>query len=636
MSTELAPDPVAEIERLERENAALDVQVKLLVRTEQRLCRARAEHERELARIRALGELSLAVTGAEEPAPILERAVELLRATFDVDTVLAVCVLRGADGNPSEQRVVATGVPAERAALSVDLVERIRGFASSARGTAYAGASLSLPACPQALAVLGAALLPEAETLLASVPLAAVGGRAAGVVMAARGARRASFHRETLSAEHEPFLALLGLHLERALESCALTRDLRVRGEQLAASLTHLERAQEELLQAQKLQAIGQLAGGVAHEFNNILTVILGHAELAQNRVSPERPEAADLQQVISAGRRAATVTQQLLAFGRKQRLRREPIDLNELASAMASMVGRSLGEGIELGLSLHVGLAPAFGDRGQLEQAVLNLVVNARDALPRGGRVRIQTRPAHAADVELCGEDFDPPDHVVLEVADDGIGMDAATRARIFEPFFTTKGLAKGSGLGLAMVYGYLKQSQGFVGVASEPGRGTTLALVLPSANKRPAAAATADGVSGQRPPSATILLVEDEDAIRRLASRLLESAGWRVVEAATGDAAVTAFERAGGRIDLLIADVAVPRMNGIDLAIELRRKLPALPVVLISGYASEQLDGLREGLAACRVLQKPFAGQVLVATVRELLATASRSPDAQPMAPS
>ncbi len=628
MPTELVSDPIAELQRLERENAALDEQVKLLVRTEQRLFRTERERERELARIRALSELSLVSVGTDGPSTILERAAELVRASFDVDTVLAVCLLRAAEAGNHEQLVTA-GLPQGHASPSSAVLDRVRRLISCSGGTPCVGARLSAAPGAEALAEISTALCAADQRVVACVPLTAVAGRVAGIVIGTRGERRAAFHRETLTAAHEPFLALLRLHLERALESCVLMQDLRQRTAELAASLAHLERAQQELLQAQKLQAIGQLAGGVAHEFNNILTVILGHAELAQNRIAPDRPEAADLQQVIAAGARAASVTQQLLAFGRKQRLRREAIDLNQLASAMASMVGRLLGEGIELSLHLHVGLEPAFGDRGQLEQAVLNLVVNARDALPRGGHVRIHTRPATVTDVELCAEHFDPADHVVLAVADDGVGMDAATRARIFEPFFTTKGLARGSGLGLAMVYGFVKQSNGFIGVVSELSGGSTFTLVLPTANVRPAAAqARSPGARANPEPGATILLVEDEDAIRRLAARLLTSAGFRVVEAATGEAALAAFENASGAIDVLVADVAVPRMNGIDLARELRCRAAALPVVWISGYAPEHLDSVRGTLAPCRVLQKPYQGQALVRAVRELLEAARALP--------
>ncbi|MBK7973641.1 MAG: response regulator [Deltaproteobacteria bacterium] len=622
--------PLAELERLRRENATLDEQVKLLVRMEQRFHRARTEHERELARIRTLGDLSLACIGVEDPATILECAVEVMRATFDVDAALAICVgddeRRPNDGAPW----VACAPPGawEASEAGVDAARRAaeRAFDASIASPAATG-----EAGRAAHAALAAALGLEPAALVACMPLASPSGRFRGALVARRGERRAAFHRERLDPKHEPFLMLMRAHLERALESCTLTRDLRERGRELAAanadlaaSLEELRRAQE-LLQSQKLQAIGQLAGGVAHDFNNLLTVILGHAEFARMRIPAGSPARDDVVQVIEAGNRAATITQQLLAFGRKQRLTKEVVDLNELASATGRMLARLIGERIQLKLVFQPDVASAYCDRGQLEQAVLNLVVNARDAMPNGGEIRIVTRAATATDVERCGEEFDPTRYVVLAVEDDGVGMPAEVRAHVFEPFFTTKGLASGAGLGLAMVYGYVKQSQGYVSVESEVGRGSTFTLVLPTERpgegrvaprSNPAPAAVGDG--------STILVVEDDPTLRMVAVRAIGEAGWTVIEAESADAALTAVEKHGGVVDLLVADVVLPRADGVELANRLRKRWPALPVLLISGYPPERLEARRALAGEHRLLAKPFTCDQLVAEAQALLAEA------------
>ena len=624
MTSDTPISPQAELERLRRENATLDEQVKLLVRMEQRYHRARTEHERELARIRTLGELSLACIGVEDPATILERAVELVRATFDVDAVLAICAGDERHLHDDREPWVACAPPTAWPVSAAGV--------ATVRHAASRELAASIGAPDSTHAELAAALDVEPAALVAWMPLASASGRFRGALLARRAERRAAFHREQLDPKHEPFLNLLRAHLERALESCILTRDLRERGRELAAtnaelaaSLDELEHAQEELLQSQKLQAIGQLAGGVAHDFNNLLTVILGHAEFARMRIPAGSPARDDVLQVIEAGNRAAVITQQLLAFGRKQRLTKEIVDLNELASATGRMLGRLLGEVVELRLVLHPNVPNAYCDRGQLEQAVLNLVVNARDAMPGGGQIQIVTRPATAADVERCGEDFDPRRFTVLAVEDDGVGMTDEVRARVFEPFFTTKGPASGAGLGLAMVYGYVKQSQGFVTVESEVGKGTTFTLVLPTerpSDDRPAPRrASPPPVVGD---GSTILVVEDDPTLRFVVGRALGEAGWNVIEAESVAEALAAVEHHGREVGVLVADVVMPRADGVELALRLRERWPELPVLLISGYPPERVEARRALLGPHRLLAKPFTGEQVVAEVQALLAEA------------
>jgi two-component system cell cycle sensor histidine kinase/response regulator CckA len=384
--------------------------------------------------------------------------------------------------------------------------------------------------------------------------------------------------------------------------------------------LSERRQLEEQLQQAQKMEAVGRLAGGIAHDFNNFLAVINGYTRMILDRLESDSPLARDLETIERAGRRAAGLTRQLLAFSRRQFLEPRILSLNETLTNIRDMLARLIGEDIELVTELEPDLACVQADPGQIEQVIVNLAVNARDAMPEGGRLVIRSQNL-VWDQAVFGDQVrvDPGEYVQLSVIDTGVGMDEEIRLRLFEPFFTTKEKGKGTGLGLSTVYGIIRQSEGHITVESAPGQGSVFRILLPA---RPDQAPTMPRATRPQLDAAgteTILLVEDEDLVRDYARRALELFGYRVLEAAGGDEALEVFEREGGAIDLLLTDVVMPRLGGPDLARGLRLKNPDLKVVFMSGYDSRASRNLRQLGAA--FIAKPFSPQELCRKVREAL---------------
>jgi PAS domain S-box-containing protein len=381
-------------------------------------------------------------------------------------------------------------------------------------------------------------------------------------------------------------------------------------------------RLESQLLQSQKLESVGRLAGGVAHDFNNYLTVINGYCDLLLSRLAPDDPDRAGLVDARRAGERAATLTRQLLAFGRQQILSPSPVSLNQIVSSIETMLRCLAPENIDLATVLAPGLGAAMADTGQIEQVLMNLVTNARDAMPNGGTIRIET-----ANVDLdsaTGErhrDIAPGAYVTLAVTDTGVGMDERTRALIFEPFFTTKELGKGTGLGLAMVYGIVKQSGGAIAVRSEPGAGSAFTVYFPRVDAPAAQLPSTPVVERSRSGQGTVLLVEDQASVRGLIKRVLLSSGYHVMEAGSGPQALALPDSQVRSIDLLITDVVMPGMSGSELAKGLTARRKGLRVLFISGYAPSET--MREGILEPGVafLQKPFSPAQITATVDEIL---------------
>jgi PAS domain S-box-containing protein len=396
----------------------------------------------------------------------------------------------------------------------------------------------------------------------------------------------------------------------------------------IARDITDRRLLEERVMQSEKIESVGRLAGGIAHDFNNLLTAILGYTELLINSRRPDDAALPDLQEIQRAGSRAAALTQQLLAFSRKQVLMPKEVDLNAAVLGLEAMLTRLIREDITL--ECHVADTPAFVriDPNQIEQVILNLVLNARDAMPDGGRIRIDVARVRASEATLPIDYLNAPgEYVRLRVTDTGVGIPPEVRAHLFEPFFTTKELGKGTGLGLASVYGIVQQSSGHIDVESEERVGTTFTMHFPAI----AAAMPAERPAVEAPPrvvepsSETILLVEDEDAVRVIISAVLRRQGYQVLEASTPRGACDIFEQHGQEVDLLLTDVVMPEMNGPALAQRLVAVRPELRVLFISGYAdmAMPLDSDNPNIS---FLGKPFQASVLTGKVREILSRPRR----------
>ena len=389
----------------------------------------------------------------------------------------------------------------------------------------------------------------------------------------------------------------------------------------VARDITSRRQLEEQFSQAQKMEAVGRLAGGVAHDFNNLLTVINGYSAMALESLGEAAPLREEIGEIYRAGERAASLTRQLLAFSRRQALAPRILDLNGIVSDMDRMLRRVIGEDVSLSTTLEAGLGSIFADPGQIEQVILNLAVNARDAMPEGGRLVIETGNAILDDSYARQHNAVAPGrYIMLAVSDTGCGMDAETQAHIFEPFFTTKGEGQGTGLGLSMVLGIVQQSGGTIWVYSEPGKGTSFKIYFPLAGDRPAPA-------GQQMPeragsgNETILVVEDEEGVRNLIRTSLQRAGYRVLEAHDGNEALRLYESHAATIDLILTDVVMPQMNGRELAGRFAAMRPDVRLLFMSGYTAKAI--VQHGVLDPETpfLAKPFTPAMLTAKIRETL---------------
>ncbi|HET7216306.1 MAG TPA: PAS domain S-box protein, partial [Terriglobia bacterium] len=387
--------------------------------------------------------------------------------------------------------------------------------------------------------------------------------------------------------------------------------------------VTRRKQLEEQYRQAQKMEAVGRLAGGIAHDFNNLLTVINGYSQMVLEQLCPDHPMHPQIDKIQKAGERAASMTRQLLAFSRQQVLAPQVLNLDKVVAGIDKMLGRLIGEDIELVTACSPGLWHVKADPGQIDQVIMNLAVNARDAMPQGGRLTIET-----ANVTLGEGEFgwrpviEPGPYVMLAISDTGCGMTPEVKGRIFEPFFTTKECGKGTGLGLSTVYGIVKQSDGYIFADSEPGKGTTFRIYLP-----PVASAGENRVEKMEPSlraaggSETVLVVEDNEAVRSYVRSVLETQGYALLEAGDSKEAVQLTEKHAGPIHLLLADVVMPRMSGPELAALLRPQHPEAKVLYMSGYTDNAIvdHGMLD--PGTYFLQKPFVPETLLQKVREIL---------------
>ncbi len=394
----------------------------------------------------------------------------------------------------------------------------------------------------------------------------------------------------------------------------------------VAQDVTERQALEGQLRQAQKMEAIGRLAGGVAHDFNNLLMVIKGHTELLLNSLPPKEPVTRKIEQIDRSADRATALTRQLLAFSRMQVLQPRAMNLNSVVEDMSKLIPRLIGEDIELVVRTSADVGTIRADASQMEQIIMNLAVNSRDAMPQGGRFTIETSNVELDSVYRAAHPVvQPGKYVLLAVSDTGTGMDAETQAHIFEPFFTTKEQGKGTGLGLATVYGVVKQSGGFIWVYSELGNGTTFKIYLPRVDEPAASIPVIHIPASLARGTETVLLTEDEQDVREVAREFLESAGYTVLEAAGGDAALEISAAHSGAIDLLITDMVMPGMSGQELARKMRKLREGIRVIYMSGYSEHAAGEAAKCDGAAAVLTKPFSRSTLLRSVRDILPIAT-----------
>ncbi len=390
----------------------------------------------------------------------------------------------------------------------------------------------------------------------------------------------------------------------------------------VSRDITEYKRLQAQFVQAQKMEAIGVLAGGIAHDFNNLLTVIRGYTEMLMSELSPEDPNLLELDQIMKAGNQATSLISQLLAFSRKQILQPAILNLNETVADMIVMLRRLIGEDIKLETRIQPGLGLIKADSAQIQQIIMNLAVNARDAMPKGGMLMIETANVDLDEPCFMRHPFlNPGAYVMMAISDNGIGMDAETQAHIFEPFFTTKVHGKGTGLGLSTVYGIVKQSEGFILPYSEPGKGTTFKIYFPRVEGKAAVAAIEETAKLEHGGVGTILVVEDDPMVRALACRILSSRGYDILEAEDGLEALKIARNSSGHIDLVLTDAVMPGMSGKEMLSKIEEFRPGIKSLYISGYTDDAI--VHHGILDSGVafLQKPFTIGSLTRKVREII---------------
>ena len=441
-----------------------------------------------------------------------------------------------------------------------------------------------------------------------------------------------AFKRDGRWAGELPFVRKDGVH-GVADVIVAVQRDAQGRASSIISvsrDVTERKRLEAQLQQSQKMEAVGRLAGGIAHDFNNMLTAVKGYTEFLLEDLDQTDQRRTDVQEIAKAADRAASLTRQLLAFSRKQVLQPRPLDLNDVIEGMEKMLCRLIGEDVHVVTRLESDLHLVEADPSQVEQVIMNLAVNARDAMPTGGTLTIETRNVVIDRVEADWA-IQPGPYALLVMTDTGHGMDASTQAQIFEPFFTTKPVGEGTGLGLSTVYGIVKQSEGHVSVYSEPGRGSTFKVYLPHVAESGQSPMLGPEMSRFPRGSETIVLVDDDEGVRAVARRILQRAGYTVLSAPDGVEAMRLISESGGRIDLLVTDVVMPGLGGRDLVAHVRDTYPDLRVLFVSGYTEEGVR--RHGVldVESAFLEKPFTAERLAQKVREVLDTPRASPRGQ-----
>jgi PAS domain S-box-containing protein len=568
------------------------------------------------------------ITGSKHSEQRIEHLNRVLRAIRDVNQL----IVREADPGTLIGEVCRLVVDNRgyASALIVLTDEKDRPIAWARAGLAASCASLNnlfergelLPCCQQVRAKTQAELFVDRTAVCSQCPLGEKCARTQSLcAQLVHDGAAFGYYIAALDSDHSVDEEEIGLFTEMAADLAYALNVMRAKAAR-ESSERKRKALESQLIQAQKMESVGQLAGGVAHDYNNMLSVIIGYAELALDKLGLDAPLRDDILEILTAARRSSNITGQLLAFARKQTIAPEVLDLNQTVESMLNMLRRLIGEDIDLVWHPRPGVWPVNMDPTQIDQILANLCVNARDAIADVGKITIET-DSISIDEAYCAEHagFVPGDFVILAVSDDGHGMDRETMDKIFEPFFTSKGMGRGTGLGLATVYGIVKQNAGFINVYSEPAKGTTFKIYLPGQADRTVTIEKADSDEAPQGRGETVLVVEDEASILKLANKILTGLGYKVLSAASPAEALKLAEAGSAEISLLITDVVMPEMNGRVLAERLQAVHPKLKCLFMSGYTADVIAHrgvLEDGVS---FIQKPFSKKDLAAKVRASL---------------
>ena len=613
-----------DLESLRTKNAALNEQIKLLVKTEQSLFRSRRYIDQQLERVLALSKFAPGCTLESKPNEILEGALQVITNAFSTSRAAAIIT------EPSYFALVVFDngqFDAERCFQNETCKrEAIRSAEAFSKTQLISKNSEAVKPMVRFLDRIAPKHDGGKADEIVVVPLHLTNNGINGFLLFE--IAPPNFYAPRLSEKDMPFIRLLGTHVERALQNIALMREANQRHEELRLGIKKLEETQSQLAQAAKMETVGRLAGGVAHDFNNFLTVILTHASLIKDEPL-HTINLGDVDRIIDASKRATLLVRRLLAFSRREEGKTLTRDLNQVVNETSHMLGSLIDEDVRL----HLNLAPALGSvsagAGEIEQIIINLVVNAGAAISDGGEITIKTDAAEltAADAQDMGTE--PGEYLMLSVIDNGSGMDEKTKNRIFEPFFTTKGVGKGTGMGLSTIFGIVGRLGGITQVSSTEGEGSEFRVFLPKATEQAIKSTDALDNSSMQGGKETILLVEDEESIRLVALRILRKAGYKVLTACTPIEAIEISDRYARDFDLVVTDVVMPKMNGINLVAELRKTRHPLRVLFMSGHTMDALDVRGFDKNSVQFLWKPFSPKQLLMEVRKAIT----SDDVEPL---
>lgn len=635
------------LQKLKKQNEQLNQQIYQLVKAEKKLYKTQNELGRQVRLTTALNRLGLDLGRLKDIEGIVKRFLDFLEREFFIETCVA-WIKNTSEAAKPNCGILITKLPNSPLKLASQnskfFSEHITSLIPLKKRVALLPTKKLAPKKTSALCqILSVNEIPQ-DAHFFSMPLLSEEGKLEGWIGTITVSQEdLGYHDALPGTEDLPFMESLRLQIEMSLHQTFLhneilslvqsledkvqkrTQELKTANTQLKLNLEELHRAQKQLVHAQKMQAVGNLTGGIAHDFNNKLGALTLIGRLILDKTDQNNPLRPDIEQILDIANKSATLVSQLLSFGRKQILKPKNIDLNELISILHSLVARILPETIEMEVSLSPQPLSIRVDWNQMEQALLNVVINSRDAMPNGGKLKIKTsRQKVGTNFAKSIPNLKPGDYATVEIIDTGIGMNEETKSKVFEPFFTTKEVGKGSGLGLAMVHGFITQSNGFILLKSKPKKGTCLKIFLPIFLAGPEKTEQNEQISIKKRfdqnKDIRLLVVEDDNTLRQIIEKTLSYAGYQVDVAINGREGLDRLKNAKQPFSLVLTDVVMPEINGGDFADYALKRFPDLKIVFMSGYPRDYLSN--RGLSdTIQILQKPFEPETLIATIEEML---------------